>query len=343
MIWIGIVISLFFIAFFGIGYWLSEPGHQGEKAPHFDGTSFINPNGAVAHGMEGLIKFLFTRKPEKWKKNYETHVRTEPLPEAQPGKTDITFVNHSTFLIQADGVNILTDPIWSERCSPFQWAGPERFRPPGLVFDDLPPIDLVCLTHNHYDHLDRDTVMRLNAKFEPTFIVPLGVEKTLHKWGCNKVISMEWWQSHEVHGIAIQSTPAIHFSGRGMFDRNKTLWCGFSFRSASHHIYYVGDTANGEIFDKISAELGSIDVALIPIGAYKPDWFMSRIHVSPSEAVSIHQKLNTAQSIAMHFGTFNLADDGQGIAERDLMHALQQANIPPDQFVIPDEGQSMRF
>ncbi len=335
---------LLFLAFNAtIGYLLSEEGYKGPVTKHFDGKRFHNPDGQPAQNFGSVLKYAFTRKPEPYKENYETTVRQEPLLPSPTQGTNITFVNHATFLIQVNGKNILTDPVWSKRCSPFQWAGPKRMRPPGVPFEMLPNIDLILLSHNHYDHLDIDTLYRLRDEFNPQFIVPLGVKKMLSKRGFAKVEEMDWWDSKEIMGINIQSTPANHFSARGMFDRDRTLWCGYLLNHNGFKTWFLGDSGYGDIFKTIYEKVGAIDLSLIPIGAYKPRWFMSPIHINPEEAVQVHLDVHSKQSVAMHFGTFPLADDGQGVAEADFKIALEKLNVDPNKFIIPDEGETYQF
>ncbi len=321
-----------------IGYLLSSKGYKGPVSPHFDGKKFRNPSGRDAKGFGAVFKYARERKPDKWQKNYETFVRTEPVPPVDENDIQYTFVNHSTFLIQHKGMNILTDPIWSERCSPFQFMGPSRMRPPGLAFEALPRIDLVLVSHNHYDHLDANTIKRIVKKWNPVFVAPLGVSSILKKWGCQQVIELDWWASTQIAGLNIKATPANHFSSRGIFDQNTSLWAGFIIQSDSHKIYYTGDSGYSDIFKTIGEREGPFDLSFIPIGAYIPEWFMSPIHVSPNEAVQIHQDVRSQQSVAMHFGTFPLADDNMERSTSVLKKELEVQHIAAEKFRIPDEG-----
>ncbi len=334
---------LFILLVIIIGFSLSEKGYQGPISDHFDGKKFLNPDGLPAQNFPAVLKYGLTRKPEPYTENYETYVRTEAMPPPPTLGTKITFVNHATFLIQANGKNILTDPVWSKRCSPFQWAGPKRMRPPGLAFEALPQIDLILLSHNHYDHLDLDTLYRLREKYDPQIIVPLGVKNMLSKRGFTKVAEMDWWDTKSIMGFEIQSTPTNHFSARGMFDRDKTLWCGYLLKYQGFKTYFLGDSGYGQIFKTINERCGPMDLSLIPIGAYKPRWFMSPIHVSPEEAVQVHLDVQSKQTIAMHFGTFPLADDGQGTAEKEFAIALKEKGVDSKSFMVPEEGMTYSF
>jgi L-ascorbate metabolism protein UlaG (beta-lactamase superfamily) len=239
----------------------------------------------------------------------------------------VTFINHSTVLIQLPGCNILTDPIWSERASPVPWAGPRRHRPPGVRLEDLPPIDVLLLSHNHYDHLDRPTLRRLT----PTHtITPLGVGG----------IELDWWQSIDVAGLHITAVPATHFSGRDLFDRNGTLWCGYSIATAHGPVYFAGDTGfNGTPFTEMRERLGEPMLALLPIGAYKPRWIMQPMHMSPTDAADAHALLGSKHSVAIHFGTFQLTDEGECEPADDLRAALAHRDLPP--FVTLDNGEAL--
>lgn len=330
-----------------IGFLLSGPKYKGPKTKHFDGKRFHNPSGRPANGFKEASKYLSsgTAMRGKWVKNYETSVRTEALPEKnQEGEILVSFVNHSTFLIQMGSKNILTDPVWSEKCSPFQFAGPGRMRPPGIEFDALPSIDLVLLSHNHYDHLDKPTVKRLVKEHNPTFIVPLGVDGLLHRWGVKqtKTIALDWDKSVDIDSIKFTATSANHFSSRGLFDRDATLWCGFIIHHQGLKCYYVGDTGYGDNFKEIGQKYGPMDLSLIPIGAYKPEWFMGPIHVTPVEAIQIHKDVKSKKSLAMHFGTFPLASDDQEEPTDWLVKARVEANISEEEFLIPEEGVSYR-
>lgn len=331
-----LVISLILL----IGIFLSAPGYKGPVSDHFNGKKFFNPNGMQAKGFASVVEWMLKSKKGSWVKNYETSVG--PVPASSSEELIITFVNHSTFLIQWNNLNILTDPVWSERCSPFQFAGPSRMRPPGIHFEELPPIDAVLLSHNHYDHLDLPTVRKLHKLYEPVFVVPLGVGKFLNQHQISNIKEMDWWQATDF-GLQIMATPAQHFSSRGLMDRDKTLWCGYTLSDGDRKVYFAGDSGYGPFFRDIGKKAGPMDVSLIPIGAYEPKWFMSPIHVSPSQSVQIHKDVASKHSIAMHFGTFPLADEGQGKAEEELIFSLEEAEVPQSEFIIPEEGQPMRF
>jgi L-ascorbate metabolism protein UlaG (beta-lactamase superfamily) len=317
--------------------------YQGEISDHYNGKKFINTNSDEGNGFKEVSKFLRTRKKRKWTKNYETYTRDTLIRNNYTDDIKLIFVNHSTFLIQMDTLNILTDPIGSKRCSPSQLIGPARHRPPGITFESLPTIDVVLISHNHYNHLDKQTIKRLQKDHKPLFIVPLGVSHFFKKLGIKNVLEIDWIEEVAFKSIKIKGTPAVHFSSRGLFDSDKTLWCGYIIEGTKT-VYFAGDTAYDEsIFKKIGNENPNINLSIIPIGAYKPNWFMTRIHTTPSEAAQIHLDLKSKQSVATHFGTFALADEAQGEAGRDLLKALFNKKITNEKFIIPEEGIFYKF
>ena len=331
-------IVLFILLVVIIGYLLSSKPYKGPITDHFDGTKFKNLSGRPANGFKDVSKYVSKREPDKWSYVRDTEATTRQVPPAEEGRIQYTFINHSTFLIQVDGINILTDPIWSKRCSPVQFAGPTRMRPPGIAFENLPDIDLVLLTHNHYDHLDKLTVKRLIRKHNPSFIVPLGLVPLIKKYGSQKVEALDWWQETVFKELVIKATPANHFSSRGLFDRDKTLWAGYIIEGQSKKLYYAGDSGYSDIFKEIGKREGSFDLSFIPIGAYLPKWFMSPIHISPDQSIQVHRDVKSKKSVAMHFGTFPLADDNPQRSKSELVKYRMQAGIAPEDFLIPKEG-----
>ena len=339
-----ILIVLFFSVSIGVGYYLSAPGYSGEKSEHFNGKRFLNPSGKEARGFGDLIKWMRNREREAWIKEENAYIGKAPDASPDPEKLIITFVNHSTFLIQYKGLNVLSDPIWSDRTSPFQWAGPQRMRPPGIRFEDLPTIDLILISHNHYDHLDVNTMKALQKAYNPMVICPLGVSKFIRGLGFEHCSELDWWQETKFEKLNITCVPAQHFSGRGMFDRDATLWAGYVLNDEKKKIYFAGDTGYDEnMFREIGSRFDSIDVSMIPIGAFKPRWFMSPIHVGPEEAIMIHNDVRSKKSIAMHFGTFPLADDGQKEPENLLQKLTGASKEASNPFLLLKEGMSAEF
>jgi L-ascorbate metabolism protein UlaG (beta-lactamase superfamily) len=254
----------------------------------------------------------------------------------------VTFIGHATFLIQTTTGNILTDPMYSDRAGPFGLLGPRRVRQPAVRFDDLPPISTVLLSHNHYDHCDRATLARLAERFDPTVITPLGNGALVKSTGLRKVEELDWWQEAKTSLFPLTLTPAHHFSARTPFDRNRALWGGFTIDVADRRIYFAGDSAYAPFFREVRRRLGPIDLALLPIGAYEPRWFMQAVHMNPAEAVQAHLDLEAAESVAMHFGTFQLTTEGIDEPVRALEQARLAHHVEPSAFRAIGFGESVR-
>jgi L-ascorbate metabolism protein UlaG (beta-lactamase superfamily) len=334
-----IISIIFFLGIILMGWIFSAPVYHGPGSDHFDGKKFINPGGFKPMGFKDLFKWFRTRQKGEWQAIKEIPYGAPPSERTDGDSIIVTFVNHSTFLIQTRGLNILTDPVWSERASPVPFAGPKRMRPPGVRFEDLPKTDVILLTHNHYDHLDIATLKKLSAECNPKIFCPLGVGEYLKKKGIGNVSEMDWWDEISIDsGLSLICTPAQHFSGRGMFDRDRTLWAGFALRTDKGSIYYSGDTGYGDFFRQIADRISPIRLSFLPIGAYKPEWFMSPIHTSPEDAFRIHQIIKSRKTIAMHFGTFPLADDGMEEPGKTLKDVLKKEGIPEGDFIVPEEG-----
>ena len=344
MIWSLIVVTTFVVALFIVDKLLAAPKYKANNSDHFDGTKFVNPNEVGNHSYFDVLKWWLSGNDKGiWKelKNGDVPQFSVPAETVNPEELHVTFVNHASFLLRIDGVNILTDPIWSYRASPYQWIGPKRMRPPGIAFEDLPPINLVLISHNHYDHLDIHTVKRLAAEHNPQFIVPLGVEQYLHNNGIDNTLHVDWWDEHTFNSmLSLTTVPARHFSGRGLFDRNQTLWCGYVLHTSIGNIYFAGDTGYGDFLKDIGNRFGPLHTAFIPIGAYRPRWFMKSIHLSPDDAVIAHQDLQSKQSIGMHFGTFPMADDGMEEPVEDLREALAKHGISEEEFSVMPVGKT---
>jgi L-ascorbate metabolism protein UlaG (beta-lactamase superfamily) len=245
-----------------------------------------------------------------------------PPGRVDDGRLRLTFVNHATMLIQMDGVNVLTDPIWSERCSPVSFAGPKRHRPPGIRFEDLPKIDAVLISHNHYDHLDLPTLRALQRRDHPRIITLLGNSAIMKRGGVKDAEDVDWWQEKKVAQVRVTALPSQHFSSRALSDRDANLWGGFVISGPSGNVYFAGDTGWGRHFSEIGQRFGPIRLALLPIGAYLPRWFMKPAHISPAEAIDAHVALQARTSVPMHYGTFNLGDDGETEPLEDLRRAI---------------------
>ena len=284
---------------------------------HFDGKRFYNPGAPQARGLLDVLRWKFTSRPEP-SPRFVSDVQQSTPPRRVENGLRTTLVNHSTVLFQQRGSNILTDPIWSERASPLSWIGPRRHRRPGVAWEDLPPIDAVLISHNHYDHLDLPTLRRLAARGNSMFIVPAGEAKRLESENIGPAHELDWGGSVSLKGFIIHCVPAVHFSSRSIFDRNLTLWCGYVIECQGRIIYFAADTGFGPHFAQIREKFGSPHLALLPIGAYEPRWFMSPVHMSPADAIRAHEILGATTSIAIHHGTFQLADDAIDTPKKQL-------------------------
>ena len=268
-----------------------------------------------------------------------------------------TWINHCSFLIEVDGLHLLTDPIWSERCSPFTNFGPRRRHDPPLSLKDLPSIDIVLISHDHYDHLDRETVNELHRLNPSTlWVVPLGVGKWMKKQGIRHVVELAWWEKMtlDVEGkpplsLEVTAVPSQHFSGRTLFDKNQTLWAGYVLDFKRHRrkdkrLYFVGDTGyNRKDFKAIGEKFGEIDLSLIPIGTYVPARFMDPVHIDPKKATAIHQEVGSKLSIGMHWNTFRLSGEKQHQPPYDLYCSLEKAGVDPKKFRVINPGQRINW
>jgi N-acyl-phosphatidylethanolamine-hydrolysing phospholipase D len=263
----------------------------------------------------------------------------------------ITWVGHSSFLLQLDGVNVLTDPVWSDRASPLRWLGPKRWVPPGIDFDALPPIDAVLLSHNHYDHLDDRTVRRLTRRYpDAAWFTPLGVAAFVRKRGGTRVTELDWWDEASLGAVRLACTPAQHFSSRSVNDRGRTLWCGWSILGPSRRVYFAGDTAYHPEFARISERHGPFDAAMIPIGAYEPRWFMQAVHMNADEGVQAyldvcapHESVGRTVMVPMHWGTFKLTDEPMDEPPKRAIAAWVRADLPRDAFWLLAHGETRRL
>ena len=322
---------------------LGGPGYRGPRSDHFDGERFFNPIGGSGRSLADVIRWHRTAQRKAWPQWVENRMRPGPRTELAPEETALTFINHITFLVQFRGLNILTDPVYSERVSPFTSLGPKRVRAPGLAFDDLPKIDLVLVTHNHYDHLDMPTLVRLERKHAPCFVTSLGNKALLRRFGLATVHELDWWQSLDVANARVTMTPARHWSARSPRNRNRTLWGGFVVHAHGHQLFFAGDTGYGTHFREVRERCGRPDICLLPIGAYEPRWFMEEQHMNPDDAVRAHLDLQTPLSIATHFGCFQLTDEGIDEPVADLGVARRQHGVAPAAFQVLETGETRTF
>ena len=311
----------------------AAPRYRGPRSDHFDGEHFHNAE-ASEQRAAAFLKWRAERQPGWWNRYRDLPPGPPPPERVGGGALRLTFINHSTTLIQMDGVNILTDPIWSERPSPVPFAGPRRHRPPGIRFDDLPPIDLVLVSHNHYDHLDVATLRALQARGAPRIVTALGNARLMAREGIGAARDLDWWQSAPAGRMTVTCVPARHFSARGLSDRDRNLWSGFVVSGPSGNVYFAGDTGWGGHFEAIGARFDPIRLALLPIGSYLPRWFMRPVHIDPQQAVAAHRALGARTSIPVHYGTFELGDDGEDEPVVELRRAIGE-----ERFVILDHGE----
>ena len=314
--------------------------YSGPISDHFDGTRFFNPGHEdIDNGLRDLLRWRRTSTPSPWPAKVEIE---QIVPDRQVADARITIVGHATVLIQAHGLNIVTDPHWSDRASPLGFAGPKRVSPPAVAFADLPAIDVVLLSHNHYDHLDVATLRRLVERDRPLIVTPLGndaiVKAAIPR---ANVRTGDWWDRQRLsEDVAVTIVPAQHWSLRRPGDRRMALWCGFAVRTGRHLIYFAGDTGygDGRIFRTIRQRLGRPGVALLPIGAYAPRWFMKAYHTDPDEAVAALQDLEAAQAIGIHWGVFRLSDEGRDDPPTALAAALARRQIASERFLAAEPG-----
>lgn len=318
--------------------------YAGPLSDHFDGTRFFNPGRPSTDRSIGqLLRWQFGGNRARWPGSVATRA---VRPAARVHDLAVTMIGHASLLIQAAGLNLLVDPVWSERASPLSWVGPRRVTRPGIAFDDLPPIDAVLVTHNHYDHMDVRTLRQLQAAHRPEFVTALGNDAIIRGAVPDAVaVALDWGDRADFGGRAtVTAVPAHHWSARGRGDRRMALWCGFVIRASEQIIYVIGDTGYGDgaIFRDVRTRFGPPDAAIIPIGAYEPRWFMADQHVDPDEAVRIMLDCGAAQALGVHWGTFQLTDEARDAPRHALTAALRQRGILPDRFVPLEPGDTWR-
>ncbi|MFV3126585.1 MBL fold metallo-hydrolase [Niveispirillum sp. KHB5.9] len=300
---------------------------------HCDGRRFFNPHVVGQEkGLGDLWRWMTGRKPIPWPDRLENQSWPRPEPVAADA-ISVTFIGHACFLIGIGGRWFITDPVYGNRASPFAFAGPKRVRAPGLGFDDLPGLDGILVSHNHYDHLDLASLRELDRRFQAPVVTSLGNAALIGGAGPRVVTELDWWQSHHLGGVEITYVPAQHFAARGLFDRNATLWGGFVLRANGRSLYFCGDSGYCPHFREIGERFPGIDLSLLPIGAYEPRWFMHIMHMNPEEAVQAHLDLGSRRSIGMHYGTFaGLTDEGiddpvTALAAARAAHGLGQGDF----------------
>jgi L-ascorbate metabolism protein UlaG (beta-lactamase superfamily) len=317
---------------------MSRP--EGEPNDHWDGKRFVNPPGLAAQPLSAVPRMLTTPRTP-WPARIDTPSQRPPM--LADAAAVLTFIGHSTFLIQSAAGNILTDPIYSERAGPLNLVGPRRVRQAAVQFDDLPDISVVLLSHNHYDHCDLRTLRRLAHRFDPIVVTALGNGALVRSAGIRRVEELDWWEHATLTPLSITMTPARHFSARTPFDRNRALWGGFMLVAGGARIYFAGDTGYGPFFREVRQRFGPIELALLPIGAYEPRWFMQPVHMNPADAVQAHLDLEPTESIGMHFGTFQLTSEGVDDPLRALAEACDTQGVSRARFRTLGFGESLRL
>ncbi len=310
------------------------------RSDHCDGRHFFNPGAnAPARGLRQVLQWRLRSRRAAWPRQVSNAGFSPPPATVEPGTVAITFINHASFLIRFPNAVVLTDPIFSRRCSPVSWAGPMRVRSPGIALADLPRPDLVLLSHNHYDHMDLPTLRTLQRRHAPRFVTMLGNARALAKLGI-AATELDWWQDVMADNLCITATPARHFAAPTPFDRNRTLWGGFMLSAQAGQILFAGDSGAGPHWNDIRRRLGVPDVALLPIGAYEPRWFMAPVHMDPAEAVQAHLALGARCSVGMHYGTFQLTDEAIEAPLLALAEARQTIGLTSDTFATLGCGET---
>jgi L-ascorbate metabolism protein UlaG (beta-lactamase superfamily) len=325
-----------------------NPYYSGPPSDHFDGVRFFTTPRAKENGFADILRWRFEeRQRAEWPASVKALLTDTPPQRVEGATLRLSYVGHASFLLQFFGLNILLDPVWSERASPFAFAGPKRVSPPGIKFEDLPPIDVVLVTHNHYDHLDLPSLSRLGQKFSPRLITPLGNDAILAAGDKSlKAETGDWYEAIALSpGISVHFEPAYHWSARGVFDRRMALWASFAITTPAGTIYCIGDTAyrDGAIFRAARVKFTDIRLALLPIGAYEPAWFMQRHHVAPEESLRIFQDLGADMAFAHHWGVFHLTDEPREEPPKRLALALERAGIDASRFVALPPGSVRRY
>jgi L-ascorbate metabolism protein UlaG (beta-lactamase superfamily) len=326
--------------------------HGSGKRPlsdHFDGRVFLDPDGVPPKSLREVLRWQFggERKRARWPEWAPSPYADTPPARVDGDRARLSFVGHASWLIQTAGLNILVDPVWSERVSPFSFAGPKRHNDPGIAFDALPDIGVVLVSHGHYDHLDVATLSKLAAKFSPRVITPLGNDLTMTSADPKiRAEAFDWQERIELgNGVAVTLVPTRHWSARGLFDRNQSLWASFVLETPAGKIYAVGDSGYGEgkHFRDVGRMHGPLRLALLPIGAYEPRWFMKDQHMNPFDAVKALADCGAAQALAHHHGTFQLTDEAIDAPVIALGEALDDAKIPRERFVALKPGQMLEI
>jgi L-ascorbate metabolism protein UlaG (beta-lactamase superfamily) len=313
-----------------------------EPLSNFDGEQYFDPRKPWDKSFWSFLKWQMSGGREDWPQSASTRIEYKPREIVDQDSIHITFINHASFLLKTKDLHILTDPIFSDRASPVQWAGPRRVQQPGIALAELPRIDVILVSHNHYDHLDFDTLKALMERDHPQLILPLGHKELLEEFAVNRFIELDWWQNFTTAtNLKITLVPVQHWSARSPFDRNESLWGGFMLEfPQGATFFFAGDTGFTSWFTDIRERFPPIDLALLPIGSYEPRWFMKDQHMNPDDAVRAHQVLEASFSLGMHMETFQLTDEAFEKPRLALAAALAEQNVSPQDFIAPLHGET---
>ena len=323
---------------------MTSPAWRQRTTDHFDVARqrFFNPWRDTEKGFVDLLRWWWTAERRPWPEQAENTPHPPPPGRVGRGEVAVTFVGHASVLARLGETTVLTDPHFSTRAGALGRLGVPRVRPPGIAPDALPPISVVFVSHDHYDHLDVPSLQWLDANREPLFATCLGLRERLRREGLRRVVELDWWETLAVHDVTLTVTPAQHWSKRGAFDQFTTLWGGCYVRQREGgSLYFAGDSGYAPCFAQVRERLGPPDVALLPIGAYEPRWIMQDNHMNPDEAVRAHQDLGAHASIAIHHACFRLGDEGVDEPVTDLEVARRAHGVSPEAFRALDVGESV--
>lgn len=310
---------------------------------HYDGNRFSSPDGPGLAKARDVLRWVVTRKAARWPRWIENPMASAVAARVEQPALRVTLINHATVLIQANGLNILTDPVFARRVSPVRFAGPRRHRAAGIPLERLPPIDVIAISHTHYDHLDLVSLHALYTAHRPEVIAPLKTARLLGSISSERYTELNWWQSTSLDcGLEISMVPALHWTSRKLGDQNTSLWGGYVMSFSGGSVYFAGDTGfgDGSLFRQIASQFPRLRCALLPIGAYEPRWFMSPQHMNPEEAVQAFSLLGAKHALGIHHGTFQLTDEPHDAPANELRAALATASIEPDRFMNLANGEA---